>query len=101
MHESRQGVFDINLYVLTKKEFDYEKSSDSLKRINFREGDLLKNVEVKPASFRSSLWDAYSKGSFKSEKGTWRLNVLRTRRVNQDNAIAAWKEDIFFRTRAL
>ena len=36
----------------------------------------------------------------KDDKETWHLNVLRAKRVNRENDIAAWKEDIFFRTRA-
>ncbi|MBI2920870.1 MAG: DUF2330 domain-containing protein [Planctomycetes bacterium] len=96
---SRQGVFDINLYVFTKQEFDYKASGDSLKRINWAEGGLATNVRVKPGDFPKLLAQEYGKSAFKDEKGEWHLNVLRTFRVNDGNTIAGWKEDIFFRTR--
>lgn len=97
---SRQGVFNVNLYVLTRKEFDYETSSDSLKRIRWeREEDRIQNVPVQPERFPKTLKAAFAKSAFKGDKETWHLNVLRARRVNRENDIASWKEDIFFRTR--
>lgn len=96
---SRQGVFDVNLYVLTKKDFDYQKSGDSLKRINWSETDLKRNVLVAPSSFPDTLKELYAKTRFKHDAGNWRLNVLRTRQTNRGNAIARWTEDIFFKTR--
>ena len=97
---SRQGVFDVNLYVLTKNEFDYEKSSESLKKLRFKEGEYLPNVEVIPSAFPKALRSAYEKSAFRKDEGKWHLNVLRGSSVNRDNAIAQWKEDVFFRTRA-
>jgi hypothetical protein len=95
---SRQGVFNVNLYVLTKKQFDYKGSGDSLKRINWRKSGLLANVKVKPESFPEALKAVYDKSRFKDDAGVWYLNVLRTRQVNKGNTIAKWKKDIFFRT---
>jgi len=98
---SRQGVFDLNLYVLTKEEFDYKASSSSLKHINWRNDPFIKrNVEVKAHSFPKSLEKVYEKSKFKDYTGTWYLNLLRTEQVNRGNAIAKWKTDIFFKTRA-
>lgn len=96
---SRQGVFDVNLYVLTRKEFDFAASNDSLRRINWARG-LETNIPVAPDSFPAALKDAYGKGVFKGSAEKWFLNVLRTRGVNQGNSIATWAEDIFFRTKA-
>jgi hypothetical protein len=96
---SRQGVFDVNLYVLTKKKFDYRASSDSLKRIRWAGAvNVIPNVAVKPATFPKPLKDVYSKSRFKDDDGTWYLNVLRTKRVNEGNTIAKWTKDIFFKT---
>jgi hypothetical protein len=98
---SRQGIFDVNLYVLTKQKFDYRASRMSLKRINWHKDPTLRqNVKVKPKSFPKSLNEVYDKSKFKGDTGTWYLNVLRTQRVNRGNAIAKWKTDIFFKTRA-
>jgi len=96
---SRQGVFDVNLTVLTKKEFDYAASGDSLKKINWVDGHLLQNVTVKPESFPPTLKAEYAKSAFKGDTGEWKLNVLRTYRVNEGNTIMTWKEDVFFRTK--
>jgi hypothetical protein len=95
---SRQGVFDVNLYVLTKKKFDYKGSGDSLKRINWSRDGLLPNVKVKPESFPKSLKAVYDKSRFKGYSGVWYLNVLRANGVNRGNTIAKWKKDIFFKT---
>ena len=98
---SRQGVFDVNLYVLTKQEFDYKNSSDSLQRINVDEkSGFTKNVEVDPKDFPKALKAAYEKSKFKEDSGKWRLNVLRAKDVNKGNSIAKWKTDIFFKTKA-
>lgn len=97
---SRQGVFDVNLYVLTRKPFDYDKSSDSLKRINFvNAADTLDNVDAKIAGFPKTLKAVYDKTAFKDTKGDWILNVLRTHEVNKGNTIAKWERDIFFSTK--
>ena len=98
---SRQGDFDVNLYVLTKKDFDYKDSSDSLKRINWNDSEhFTTNVEVSAKDFPKPLKAAYEKSSFKEDAGKWKLNVLRARQVNKDNAIAKWKTDIYFKTKA-
>lgn len=97
---SRQGVFDVNLYVLTRKSFDFEASGESLKKINWSEGVYDRNVEVKVDSFPKTLKAVYERGAFKAYDGKWFVNVLQTRRVNEGNTIATWKEDIFFRTKA-
>jgi hypothetical protein len=96
---SRQGVFDLSLIVLTKKKLNYKKSSSALGKINFARGTYKENVTVDPAKFPDLLAKAFAKTTFKDEKDTqWNLNVLRTKNVNQGNAIASWSEDVFFTT---
>jgi hypothetical protein len=97
---SRQGVFDVNLYVFTKEKFDYKESSESLARINVAEkSGFSTNVEVDPKDFPKTLKAAYEKSKFKDNTGKWRLNVLRAKDVNKGNSIAKWKTDIFFKTK--
>jgi hypothetical protein len=96
---SRQGVFDVNLYVLTKKPFDFKQSGDSLRRINWVKGSAPENIAVAPRTFPKLLQDVYGKTRFKEDTGRWYLNILRTREVNKGNAIARWEDDIFFRTK--
>jgi hypothetical protein len=98
---SRQGVFDVNLYVFTKKDFDYKSSKGSLDRINvIEEGPYLTNVQVAPEDFPKPLKAVYEKSKFKDYAGKWRLNVLWGKDVNKGNSIANWKTDIFFKTKA-
>jgi hypothetical protein len=97
---SRQGVFNVNLYVLTKKQFDYEASQGNLGRINNYESQYIRtNVAVRAASFPERLQKAYRNSRFKEYAGTWYLNLLQGRKVNRNNSIAKWKTDIFFKTR--
>lgn len=102
---SRQGVFDLNLYVLTRDRFDYRESADSLRRINWKEWKdgkervrYMKNVPVSTTNFPATLKQAYAKTVFREYAGKWNLNVLQTSRVNEGDSIATWKDDIFFRT---
>jgi hypothetical protein len=97
---SRQGVFDVNLYVFTQKSFDYKGSGDSLRRINFPKNPRIKtNVKVDPKTFPEPLKAAYEKSKFKDFAKPWYLNVIRVEEVNRGNAIAKWTKDIFFKTR--
>jgi hypothetical protein len=96
---SRQGVFDVNLYVLTKKPFDYKESGDSLKRINWAFTGFRANTRVAPGDFPRLLKDVYGKTRFKEDRSPWHLNVLRCREVNKGDTIARWEDDIFFRTK--
>ena len=95
---SRQGVFNLNLYVFTQDDFDYKASEKSLRQINWKGGKHLHNVPVKNADFPKTLKNAYAKTVFQNYKGDWKLNILRVRGVNRGNSIATWKDDLFFRT---
>lgn len=93
---SRQGVFGVNLYVLSIEPVDYEKSLPSLDKMSWSRRDLLRNVSVKSDEFPELLAE-----SFKDVKGgasidDWYLNVVSARHVNRDNAIAKWDSDVFF-----
>lgn len=96
---SRQGIFDVNLYLFTQRNFDFDASHESLKKINWTGGSLMRNVSVETKAFPKLLAEAYSKGGFKEYSGPWRLNVLRTHEVNKSYPISSWKEDVFFRTK--
>ena len=96
---SRQGVFDLNLYVFTEEEFDYKASGDALKKINYSPPRRLKkNVDVAlkdlPEKLRKQLM-AKADGSVK-EQTDWKANLVRTKDTNSGDAIASWTEDVFF-----
>jgi hypothetical protein len=97
---SRQGVFDVNLYVLTKRKFDYVASRGNLARINnYKNKYIRTNVPITPVAFPEVLQNAYRESRFKGYTGRWYLNLLQGPQVNRNNSIAKWKTDIFFKTR--
>jgi len=96
---SRQGVFDLNLYVFTENEFDYKESNSALKKINYTSPRRLKkNVDVAlndlPETLRKQL-TAKGDDSVKGQK-VWKANLVRTKDTNSGDAIASWTEDVFF-----
>jgi hypothetical protein len=52
---SRQGVFDVNLTVLTREKLDYRKSAANLNKIGWSARDLKKNVVVSRDDFPKGL----------------------------------------------
>ena len=95
---SRQGVFDVTLYVLTRDHFDFRNSGDSLRRINWLSEGFETNVAVSAGDFPPALLKAYDRSLFAARRGTWHLNVLHGYGVNEGNSIATWSKDIFFAT---
>ena len=96
---SRQGVFDVNLTVLTREKLDYRKSAANLNKIGWSARDLKKNVVVSRDDFPEALAAAYAHSSFnKLAEKHWHLNVIRTRHTNRGNTIAKWDADVFFQT---
>ncbi len=95
---SRQGVFDVTLYTLTRDHFDFSTAGDSLRRINWKDEGFERNVPVTPDLFPDALSKAYGKSGFKSLGGRWHLNLLRGYGVNEGNTIATWSKDLFFAT---
>jgi hypothetical protein len=95
---SRQGVFDVTLYAFTRDLFDFRRSGESLRRINWKDKGYQSNVAVGPELFPSALSKAYEKGGFAGRGGRWHLNVLQGIGVNQGDTIATWPDDLFFAT---
>ncbi len=96
---SRQGVFDVNLTMLTKTALDYDKSSASLKKINWsKDRRYTTNRSVSVSDFPKTLAAVHAKSRFKGDTDAWFLNRLSTTRVNDGETIATWKKDLFFHT---
>jgi len=96
---SRQGVFDLNLYVFTDKDLDFKRSSGALKKINHSPPPRLKkNFDVKFASLPKSLRKQIENKADAGLKtqARWKANLVRSKDTNQHNAIASWDEDVFF-----
>ena len=95
---SRQGVFDVNLYVLTKRKLDYEANGDPLQRLRWSNKEFKRNVALRPEAMPKTLADVFKNSRFKDDTGSWYFNNIRGKDVNKGNAIAKWDKDIFFRT---
>ena len=98
LFSSRQGIFDLQLVVLSGTPLDYRQSGSALARINWRSGGLYRNVTVDATTFPSALRRAYDKRAIKDVPEQWYLNVLRCREVNRGESIASWTEDVFLTT---
>jgi hypothetical protein len=95
---SRQGVFDVNLHVLTRDKLDYNKSAATMKRLNWTSQNYNQNVDLKGKDMPDTLKKVFGKTVWKNGGGTWRYNNLRCTRVNHGDSISTWKEDITFKT---
>lgn len=93
---SRQGVFGVNLYVLSTEPVDYKKSLPSLDKMAWSGRDLLRNVSVKTSEFPKRLAESFKHVEDAPADAKWHLNVINARQVNRDNAIAGWDSDVFF-----
>lgn len=96
---SRQGVFNVNLHVLTRTKLDYAQSKNMLDKINWSNRDFRRNEALTRAKFPLNLWKVFQKGKVKSTIETrWYYNNLRSTRTNLGNAISRWEQDVFLNT---
>ncbi len=92
---SRQGVFDVNLHVLTQRALNYRTSGRVLRQINWTNHDFIRNYKLHKARMPDSLKKVFAKSRFKVDRGVWYYNNIRGYQVNRDNAIARWTTDVF------
>jgi hypothetical protein len=93
---SRQGVFDVNLHVLTRKKLDYDKSAGTLARLNWGSRGYKRNAEVTSKNMPDTLKKVFEKSVWKEKVGSWHYNNIRCYKVNKGNSISKWKNDITF-----
>jgi len=98
MFSSRQGEFDLQLFVMSGTPLDYKASMPTLDRMDWASPELYRNVTVKPDQFPQSLGKAYAQKGMAGAPDTWYLNAIGCFGVNQDNSIAQWKKDVFLVT---
>ena len=96
---SRQGVFDVNLHVLTRKELDYKASDATLKKLNWWSKNYKKNVAITTKTMPETLKKVFMKSVWKDKVGTWNYNNIRCSNVNKGDTIGKWKKDVFFNTK--
>lgn len=95
LFSSRQGVFDVQLFVLSEQPLDFRASQQTLTRLNWRPDKLRRNVRVRAQTFPRALQDIFKKSRVKQPLSGWRLNLLDCRQVNRGSTIARWKQDVF------
>ena len=100
MFSSRQGVFDLQLYLLTDKKLNYRNSAESLKKLNWKDYGYKRNVNVPSKNLLSDVTKLLKNSAYFNQTDNWYLNVLRCEQVNAGNSIATWKQDIYLYTHA-
>jgi len=95
LFSSRQGVFGVELFVLTEKPLDFGASRSTLQKLSWHPNTLRRNVRVQPHTFPYALHSIFKTSQVKTPLAGWHLNLLDCPQVNRGNAIAKWKEDVF------
>jgi len=105
---SRQGMFELNVWLLTKQKIDREKSFGVYHNVGavrpekldgaFHRPGFNDNVAVKKSEMPDSLKTVLneSQESAVSEVNDRNLSVLRSPALNQRTKIKDWKSDVFF-----
>ena len=116
-YSSQQGEFSVNLYTLTTKPIDYKLSADTLERIDWKNKNLFKNVDLqgylptqhlqeilssKANTSEQAITDEEktgdSKKSLKEEKYPHLyFNNFQCHNPNSNGAISTWQEDVFLK----
>lgn len=98
---SRQGVFDVNLWVMTRGEGTLLKQSNNTELFDRLNGRLIVSTSLEnsrlPERVRTILAEASINGSAAADKndGRWNFALLRCDHVNQRVPISKWTEDVF------
>lgn len=95
---SRQGVFDVDLHVLTRTPLDYTASAPVLERLNWRNKDYERNVSLGADSQPALLRKVLEASRLTGDRDRWRYNALYCADVNSGDSIATWTEDVFLET---
>ncbi|MBT3378264.1 MAG: DUF2330 domain-containing protein [Lentisphaerae bacterium] len=95
---SRQGVFDVNLHILTQDRLDYGRSAATLAKLNWTSQSYRRNAKVTRRTMPETLREVLGKSVWKNTPGRWHYNNVRCSQVNRGNTISTWEEDITFAT---
>lgn len=96
---SGQGVFDLNLHILTKQKIDFSSDTNKeiLDRLKHTNPLLPQNKPVSLTAAPKTLEAVFNKSStMKGVTGDWLYTNLSGLRLNEQNSISDWKTDIFF-----
>ena len=92
---SRQGVFNVNLHVLSRRKLDYSASHRVLQRINWSNDKVARNYRLSKRKIPDSLRAVLAKSILKIDQEVLFYNNIRGTDVNSNNTIAQWKADVF------
>ena len=95
-YSSQQGDFSANIYTITSMPIDYKKSAEVLKRLNWKNTDLYKNVNLADKFLEVDPPKAVRK-ALDGNKPYLYFNNFNCSHPNRDGAISKWTEDIFFK----
>ena len=96
---SGQGVFDLNLHILTKEKIDFSSDTNKeiLDRLKHTNPMLPQNKTISRTAAPKTLQAVFNKSStMKGITGDWHYTNLSGIGLNEQNSISAWKTDIFF-----
>ena len=95
LFSARQGVFDLDLMMLTEGRIDFDASADTLRKLAWSDA-LKRNVRIKSKEIPGALWQALSKSGEPPTR--MYANRLICVGVNRGDSIFGWTEDVFLAT---
>ena len=99
LFSSRQGVFDVNLHILTRDQFSYTANVDTLFKMNWGNTDLRRNILIEEKVMPQTLKDIFHNIPWVDDIGKWNYSNFRGFDVNgNEPTISKWSKDIFFKT---
>lgn len=102
---SRQGVFDVNLWVVTRGEHAPLRQSDNAELFDRLNGRLIVSTPLEtarlPERVRAMLAEApvHDAAPESGKSRRWNFALLRCERVNERTPISTWADDVFLTLR--
>ena len=103
---SRQGIFGINVWMLTKDQVDFKKAAAVYQKVGapsplgsngqldpFRPFNVKVTQKKSPEALRKLM--ANSPSSSIRNQSSWHLNLIKSSQVNHHVKIASWNNDVF------
>lgn len=94
---SRQGMFDVNLHLVTSSSLNYPRNRRPMNMMRRANDDYKRNYSLTKSKMPDTLKTVLDKSALPSQPKKWFYNYLKCERVNEHDAIAKWKTDIFFK----
>lgn len=93
---SRQGVFDVNIWVLSRDALKASRNPELFERLN---GSLIVSTPLRAGKLPQRVHKLLTAPTLKLSKDlqsdTWNFALLRCPRVNDKHPISGWTDDVF------